>query len=170
MTAADLDWLRTHIGHEVKYMTYAAEQFLVRCNADDFGAVAMQDSTLTRVRSLLDFIRSGDAKNRHLAEFYASPEPVTWTPNEKALFEFVSRVLSHPGRDRDDPTGRWPGVGTGNGRNECLARVVLISLENRFPKVRTDYRDLLELMVTRAREYLDDPTTDRFHQMDPSNL
>jgi hypothetical protein len=47
---------------------------------------------------------------------------------------------------------------------------VLASLEARFAKLHLAARDLLTLMVNRAREYLDDPTTERFHQMDPKNL
>ncbi len=159
MTAADVDWLRTHVGHEVKYMTYAGAQFAVRSGQGDDGNVAMQDSALTRGRALLDFIRSTrdrqgqlvrDPENRHLDEFYSVPELVIWTPNEKAIFGFVSRALGHLGRDRDNPTGRWPGIGSGEGRNECLTRVVLISLENRFAEVHDDYRGLLERMVMRS--------------------
>jgi hypothetical protein len=102
VTTVDLAWLRTHGGHEVKYMTYAAAQFRIRSDARDFGSVAMQDSCLTRARALLDFVRSGDQRNGHLEDFYASSGPEEWTDLERELFDFVSRVPSHVSSDRDN--------------------------------------------------------------------
>ena|SRR5438034_194426 len=99
----DFAWLKTHVGHEVKYMTYAGAQFRIRSDARDFGNVAMQDSTLTRARALLDFIRSGDPRNGHLEDFYASPGAEDWADTERDVFEFISRAISHAAR----PTGEW---------------------------------------------------------------
>jgi hypothetical protein len=167
--ATDLEYLRTHIGHEVKYMTFAAQQFHRLSAAGDFRNVPMQDSTLTRARSLLDFIKSGSSKNRHLPEFYAAGGAKEYlTRREQETFTFISRVLSHTGADRDSSTGRWPGLAEGD--NAGLAEQVLVSIEARLPKVRPDCRALLELMISRARAYMSDPTCERFHDMDPARL
>lgn len=173
MSSIDIDWLRTHVGHEVKYMTYAAVQYRIRSAAGDFGNVAMQDSTLTRARALLDFIRSNarDRRSGHLDAFFVSPATEALIGVEKDFFGFVSRALSHIGVGRDSPAGRWPGVNEhADDRSEAVAKLVLTAIEKRLPKVRPDARRLLELMVRRAGKYLDDPSDTNFHAMDPANF
>ena len=171
---ATRDFLRTHLGHEMKYLAFAAVE-LSRPKARRYQ-VALYNSALVRARSLIDFFRPG-ATTKSVREklFYASG--VTFqrlTRLARSGSVFISGRISHIGRNRDAVFDQWPdrlpGKEKGDDRLERLARFVADLMRRRAAYLRSDTRAVRELIADRAEAYLNDPTEANFHAMDPANL
>lgn len=171
---ATREFLRTHLGHEMKYLAFAAVEFS-RPQARRYQ-VAIHDSALVRARSLIDFFRPGPtAKTVREKLFYATgvSPPAPDALGEK-WFSFISGRISHIGRNRDATFDQWPdrlpGQDKGDDRLERLARFIADLIRRRAAYLRSDTRAVLELIADRAESYLNDPTEANFHAMDPANL
>ena len=178
MTSADpqatADFLRTHLGHEMKYLAFAAAEFS-RSESSHYQ-VALHDSALVRGRSLIDFFRPGSTNKSMREQLFCSPG-VTQPPRDplgEKWFTFISGRISHVGRNRDATFDQWPdrkpGEYKGDDRLERLACFVADLMRRRAVYLRSDARAVLELIAQRAEEYLNNPTEDRFHAMDPAHL
>lgn len=177
MEPPDPEFLRKHFGHEMKHLAFAVVEFS-RPDAQRF-VVPVHDSALVRGRSVLDFLdRRADKRSVSIHDFldpsHSSVPPKC--PLAQRWIDFISGRLAHVGRNREnsDDFDQWPdrqvGEDKGDDRLERLARLVIELTRSRIGYVREDCRGILELIATRAEEYLDDPTDHHLHAMDPANL
>jgi len=171
---ATADFLRAHLGHDMKYLAFAAVEFS-RPESEHYQ-IALQDSALVRGRSLIDFFRPGTTKDNLREQLFYDvgvAAPTRDVLGEK-WFKFISGRLSHSGRNRETTFDQWPdrsaGDPKGDDRLERLARFVADLIRQRAAYLRADARTVLELIADRAEAYLNDPTEANFHAMDPANL
>jgi hypothetical protein len=170
------EYLLKHVGHEVKYLCYAASvhPLLLADDSHSYDVLA-QDSACIRARALLDFQRPasrGDAMSVSVLEFYAIRDykRMPWPRDSQAWFSFISDRIAHLGVDRDGGTENfWP-CGEVELRLELLARHVLGLLDKQLPLLRDDCRQVLALVLERATTFLESPDEEGFHAMDPTNL
>ena len=168
------DFLRTHLGHEMKYLAFAAAEFAQP--ESKHYQVALHDSALVRARSLIDFFRQGATAKSVREKLFYSAGVTAPTPDVRGeeWFKFISGRISHVGRNRDATFDQWPdrnpGEPKGDDRLERLARFVADLMRRRATYTRGEARAVLELIADRAEAYLNDPTEANFHAMDPVNL
>ncbi len=171
---ATVDFLKQHLGHEMKYLAFAVAEFPQP--DPNPHRVSLQDSALVRGRSVIDFFRKGSIEKCVRAQMFYLPG--TAIPANDALaeewFNFISGRISHIGRNRDATVDQWPGRAVdeekGEDRLQRLAQLVIRLMRDRAELMVDDARDLLKLVAQRAEEYLDGPSEARFHAMDPANL
>jgi hypothetical protein len=168
-----VDFVKEHVGFEVKALAYAAMEF-PRVEGTPREA-ALQDSAFVHARTLIDFTYGSKPNwdNAYLRGCCDDPGLVAARSGEIAeWFEFLSARIMHVGLDRGEvrPLDQLcPGGWTAD-RHERLARLVIRSLKHEARHARGRYRDVIGLMTTRAMAYLDDPTDDHRNDMDPSRL
>jgi hypothetical protein len=170
------EFLRKHVGHEMKHLAFAVAQFS-NPDANEFR-VALQDSALVRGRTLLYFFdRRADRRSvsihNYLDPSKAGPPKIRLA---QRWIDFISGRLSHIGRNREssDDIDQWPdrepGQEPGEDRLERLVRLVIDVMRSRIPYLREECLPVLEQIVQRAEAYLTDPTEARYHAMDPANF
>lgn len=168
------DFVRRHVGEEMQYLAFAAQEFR-RPEAARFQ-VALHDSALARARTLLDFLTgSGEPSAAYVTDCYADPASRPAAPaGTRAWLKFITSCQSHVGFNREDAEDAWPDRGSGepsgDDRLVRLARFVVTLIRERSAYARDECRVVLDLIAQRANEYLDDPTEERFHAMDPLSL
>lgn len=166
-------FLRDHVGHEMKHLAFAAAEFRSR-EARRYH-VALHDSALTRARAMLDFLHNQTADNKYTVNDYLEDRSATPPRCDLAgrWFGFISGRLAHVGTNREDTFDQWPdrapGEDKGDDRLDRLTSFVIQLLRDRAKYVRPDCRSTLALMAQRAEEYLKDPTDERLEAMDPSH-
>src|SRR5262249_41844883 len=99
------EYLRRHVGHEVKYLAFAAAMFPKLDAKPGWLSVLAQDSALVRGRALLAFQRrqfKNDKLNVSVCEFYLDRDSeMPWTRESQLWWAFISDRLAHLGVDRD---------------------------------------------------------------------
>jgi hypothetical protein len=178
VTHVSRDFLRTHVGADLKFLAVAAVHYAPGKSQE--AEVAWLYSALSHARALLDFFtRSRFKTNAYVLGCYTDPTvPQPLLPDADRWNEFISARVVHVGFSRDRVEDLMPGGKsfTSNAATLRLANLLIDLAELNVPLVNDDCRPTLACMVERARAYLADPEGIRpdgltnLDAMDPSHL